>query len=160
MLTLNTEAKLWQVSLLPSVLVCTIGLWVYTALRWTLVVIRACVCFFYCKSFLSLCPFRGGILCKLWKAITDYRQNPTWGLNADKHSDVRNWAPAAQHSPLYLSIYTSRTFWRRPGFPLRIEQLPNQATHSVTGQCWEHFSEKERNKKKMRISENISFFWK
>lgn len=32
-------------------------------------------------------PVRGGILCKLWKAITDYRQKPAWGLNGDNHSE-------------------------------------------------------------------------
>lgn len=62
----------------------------------------------------SLCPVRGGILCKLWKAITDYRQKPTWGLKwRQPLREVWTFVPTAQYSPLYLSIYKSKTFRRR-----------------------------------------------
>lgn len=49
----------------------------------------------------SLCPVRGGILCKLWKAITDYRQKPTWGLKwRQPLREVRTFVPTTQYSPL------------------------------------------------------------
>lgn len=87
----------------------------------------------YCElTVFSVCPVRGGILCKLWKAITDYRQKPTWGLKwRQPLREARTFVPTAQYSPLYLSIYMSKTFRRRTC--VRREQLSTRTRNSLTG---------------------------
>lgn len=58
----------------------------------------------------SRCPARGGILCKLWKAITDYRQKPAWGLNGDNHSEKSGLGvPATQYFSFIPQC--SKDFW-------------------------------------------------
>lgn len=61
--------------------------WILTWKYFSLLINLKLQCVVCCLTVGYCCLVRGGILCKLWKAITDYRQKPAWGLNGDNHSE-------------------------------------------------------------------------
>lgn len=78
----------------------------------------------------SRCPVRGGILCKLWKAITDYRQKPAWGLSGDNHSEKSGLgSPNNSVFLLYTSVFKG-FLERRLHFNVRTRQLSNHGRQS------------------------------
>lgn len=93
---------------------------------------RAIICGVVCchLTVCSWCPVRGGILCKLWKAITDYRQNPAWGLNGDNHSE-KSGLGSPNNSVFLLDTSVFKGFLeRRLHFNVRTQQLSNHGRQS------------------------------